>query len=198
MKEYRGVLFFIVLALFYYQCSRTTKTSKFDQQEIDSLVIAFKVLEDSANIVWKTMIEDDDEKHLFMKRLLLEVSYTNVYDKKRFEELNEAVEKLQELRYDRVTMRNSELIDKYDSATFELTGQVMEFARNHPSYDQFPLMEELIGDINDKNGMILIHRIHYDGFAIERNKLVETNKEKLLEGLDDSDVVELPLFQLSG
>ena len=197
MKKLIGILFVVIAALFLSNCKRTSKPSGSEQKEIDALVNALMVLEDSVDSAWEVMINDDDEKIQFMKRLLLEVSYTNIYNKDRFEELNQMIEDLQGLRYDRNTMSNSDLIDQYDSATFEVTGHIFEFVTDHPSYDQFPLMEELISDINDKNGMILIYRVHYDGFAIERNKVVQDNNDGLSQRLSESDLQLLPLFQLA-
>lgn len=197
MKRAIEILSVLIIIFFLYQCKNTSKPSAADRAEIDALVLEFKTLEDSANYSWNKMMDDDDEKHLFMKRLLLEVSYTNVYDKNQFEILNAEIDALKDVRYDRVSMADSDLIDRYDSATFEVSRQVIEFARNHPSYEQFPLMEELINDINDKNGMILIYRIHYDGFAIQRNQLVTKEMEKIMDAMKNETINELPLFQLS-
>ena len=37
-------------------------------------------MNDSVANAWQEMIADDDEKHAFMKRLLLEVAYTGNFD----------------------------------------------------------------------------------------------------------------------
>ena len=42
----------------------------------DSLLITYQALSDSVAQNWEIMIEDDNDKHVLMKRLLLEVSYT--------------------------------------------------------------------------------------------------------------------------
>ncbi len=170
------------------------KQSSSDADLHDSLLIKYAALEDSVANGWQIMIADDDDKHLLMKRLLLEVSYTNNYDKDRFQELNDLIDQLSAMRYDQETMRNSALIDVYDSATFDLTDQIIVFARNHPRYDDFPLMAELIDDINGKNDYILMHRIHYDSWVKELNSFKSKNVSKLKEV--DAEMEAMPLFEL--
>jgi hypothetical protein len=142
------------------------------------------------------MIDDDDDKHVLMKRLLLEVSYTNNYDKRRFDELNNLIDQLKELRYDQKSMSNSSSIDEYDSATFDLSDQIFLFARNHPRFENTSLMGELIDDISAKNNYILMHRIHYDNWVKELNAFKESNKEKLISNDASIETGKMPLFQL--
>lgn len=167
------------------------------ETENDSLLIKYNALQDSVNHNWAIMIADDDEKLQFMKRLLLEVSYTNNFDKAKFQELNDLVDELKEMRYDQESMTNSSLIDAYDSATFDLSDQIIVFARTHPRYDDFPLMAELIDDINAKNNYILMHRVHYDSWVKELNSYKKNNSQKLLDGSDELQLEAMPLFELS-
>ena len=167
------------------------------QSDVDSLMIKYQALVDSVDATWTVMIADDDEKHMLMKRLLLEVSYTNNYDKARFEALNQKVEELRGFRYDQKSMGSSDLIDAYDSATWALTDQIIEFARSHPRYTDFPLMEELIGDINAKNNYVLMHRIHYDSWVKQLNSFKKNNLDKLMDADPDMKSQDMPLFQLA-
>ena len=167
------------------------------ETENDSLLIKYNALQDSVNHNWAIMIADDDEKLQFMKRLLLEVSYTNNFDKAKFQELNDLVDELKEMRYDQESMTNSSLIDAYDSATFDLSDQIIVFTRTHPRYDDFPLMAELIDDINAKNNYILMHRVHYDSWVKELNSYKKNNSQKLLDGSDELQLEAMPLFELS-
>jgi len=175
--------------------SKNQNTSESTQN--DSLLIMYTALQDSVDNNWRIMIADDDDKHMLMKRLLLEVSYTNNYDKTRFIELNGLVDQLKEIRYDQKTMANSSMIDAYDSASWDLSDQIIEFARDHPRYEDFPLMEELIQDINAKNNYILILRIHYDSSVKELNSFVKHNSERLKDDASASDLEQMPLFELS-
>lgn len=160
------------------------------------MLSTYLALEDSIQKEWSIMIADDDDKHVLMKRLLLEVSYTNNYDKVRFRDLNDQVDQLKAMRYDQKSMSNSALIDSYDSATFDLSDQIFVFARNHPRYDDFPLMSELIDDINGKNNYILMHRIHYDNRVKELNSFKEKNQKKLMATDPEIETEHMPLFEL--
>lgn len=184
-----------LLAFFLYACDGGKNASKSSARQ-NSLLNTYLALEDSVQNQWSVMIADDDDKYTLMKRLLLEVSYTNNYDKARFKELNELVDQLKSIRYDQKSMSNSALIDAYDSATFDLSDQIILFARNHPRYDDFPLMSELIDDINGKNNYILMHRIHYDNWAKELNSFKKKHRKKLMTANPEIEAESMPLFEL--
>ena len=168
-----------------------------DAHQLDSLMKTYAALKDSIDHEWEIMIADDDECHGLMKRLLLEVSYTNNYDKDKFSELTGLVDRLKTMRYDQKSMGNSAMIDTYDSATFALSDQVIAYARNHPRYADFPLMAELIDDINGKNNYILMHRIHYDNWVKELNAFIKKNRKKMLKTDPGLKMENMPLFELS-
>jgi hypothetical protein len=164
--------------------------------EAETLLAQYDALTDSVNSSWKIMIDDDDEKHMLMKRLLLEVSYTNNYDKGRFKELNDLVDQLKSMRYDLQTMSNSSMIDAYDSATFDLSDKIIVFAKDHPRYDNFPLMAELVNEINSKNDYILMHRIHYDRSVKELNSFKKSKEKKLMKSDPEIELKNYSLFEL--
>lgn len=180
-----------------YLISCEPKKASVVGDDADSLMIKYRALLDSVDTNWNIMIADDDDKHVLMKRLLLEVSYTNNYDKARFEELTALVDQLQPMRYSQSTMSDSDLIDQYDSATWDLTDQIIQFAREHPRYADYPLMEELIDDINAKNNYVLMHRIHYDTWVKELNAFKENNAEKLMHEDPSIEPNSMPIFELS-
>jgi len=187
--------FLIAGLIFSYvvSCQSNKKETSGSQ---DSVLIQYQVLIDSVDYNWAVMISDDDDKHFLMKRLLLEVSYTNNYDKALFEDLNNKVDQLKTLRYDQKSMENSLMIDAYDSATFDLTDQIIVFARSHARFDDIPMMGELIDDINAKNNYILMHRIHYDNWVKELNSFKKKKREKLLSSDLPIEMENMPLFQL--
>ncbi|MCK5371822.1 MAG: hypothetical protein KAQ62_24840 [Cyclobacteriaceae bacterium] len=191
----KQITFIGILSVLMYSCDGGKNTSKSSERR-DSLLSTYLALEDSIQKEWSIMIADDDDKHVLMKRLLLEVSYTNNYDKVRFRDLNDQVDQLKAMRYDQKSMSNSALIDSYDSATFDLSDQIFVFARNHPRYDDFPLMSELIDDINGKNNYILMHRIHYDNRVKELNSFKEKNQKKLMATDPEIETEHMPLFEL--
>lgn len=178
-----------------WSCANKKKMSNGTNQE-SALLLQYVALNDSADHTWQIMIADDDEKHMLMKRLLQEVSFTNNYDKGRFKELNDLVDQLKAMRYDQQSMSNSAAIDAYDSATFDVSDQIILFARNHPRYQDFPLMAELIDEINVKNNYVLMHRIHYDSWVKELNTFKKKNGKKLLKSDPGIDLEIDPIFEL--
>jgi len=194
-----GRITFVLLAAAFagcfFSCDNKSKLSN-ETDGNDSLLIKYQALSDSVDSNWNVMIKDDDYKHFLMNRLLLEVSYTNSYDKVRFQELTDLLDQLKKLRYDQSSMSNSALIDSYDSATFALSDQIFVFATSHPRFEMTPLMSELIDDINAKNNYILMHRIHYDNWVKELNDFKRNNREKIISSDASLEVESMPLFQL--
>ncbi len=194
MKAYKLIITAVVILEFTAGCKKKSDTSAFESA--DTLKITYTALLDSVNATWNVMIADDDEKHMLMKRLLLEVSYTNNYNKDKFAELNGQVDALNAMRYDQKSMESSALIDAYDSATWAVADNVILFARNHPRYQDIPLMEELINDISEKNSFVLIHRIHYDTSVKALNAFLETCGESARAVIPAIKEEPMPLFEL--
>ena len=190
----RWAVFLLMISFFSLSCEQSKKAG--DAGTADSVLVYYQVLTDSVQANWSRMIADDDDKHLLMRRLLLEVSYTNNYDKQRHQELMDLLEKLKAIRYDQITMQNSSLIDVYDSATFAVTDQIIAYAREHPRFEDTPLMAELIDDINGKNNYVLMHRIHYDGWVKQLNAYQDANREVIMEKTPDVELNQMPLFEL--
>lgn len=186
-----GIIALVILA----SCS-TSKDQRAAGGKADSLMLEYLALQDSVAQHWNVMIEDDDEKLFYLKRLLLEVSYTNNYDKAHYDALVASVDSLKNMRYDQTTMSDSNLIDAYDSVTWVVINRVTQFAVNHPNYQDNPLMEELIGDIQAKNNFVLMHRIHYDNWVKALNEFKRKHRKTILRQSPDADLENMPLFQL--
>lgn len=147
---------------------------------------------------WQVMIDDDNEKLFYMKRLLDEVSYTGHYDQEQYDSLSQAVQALKLTRYDSMTMANSDLIDAYDAATSALTSQVITLAQNHPEFTHYPLMEELIYDISEASDRVLMHRISFDQAARGYNQFIQQQGRKLNGDILARRPDSYPVFSLSG
>lgn len=192
-----SVLFFLFLIFGMVWISGCKKSTKKQNGEADSLQVHLGVLNDSVSHAWQVMIDDDDEKLAYMKRLVQEISYTGNFDSSDYKNYIQEIDQLKSMRYTQVNLEEEGKIDNYDSATFALTRQISDYAESHPQFEDYGLMKELIQDINDKNGMILLFRVHYDGFVQERNAFIEVNKEKLNGDDARYNLQKLPVFQLS-
>ncbi len=189
-----SILLSIVL-LMAYGCGNKTNKTKSSITDIDSVKIVLVSLQDSTESTWRTMISEDDQKIAYLKRLIDEVSYTKVYDKKAYDSLSLAIENLREIRYDQTSMAISEKIDAYDVATAAVVNNVITFAQNHPNFQDYPLMEELIGDILAFDNQVIYRRVDYDNIAGEYNKFIQKNHD-LIERSGNVASAK-PLFQLS-
>jgi len=188
-------MFYIPLMIFgIVSCKEAKKGGK--SQNDQFIIGQYQAVNDSVAVAWNEMIKDDNEKLELLKRLLLEVSYTKIYDQSEFGRLDQLITSLKAMRYDQKTMASSELIDQYDSATIQVSYLVTEFAKNNSLYDQRPLMKELVNDISEKNNMIIIYRVHYDNFVKERNTYINDYKNVLKAYLPENELVEMPIFEL--
>ena len=190
-----NLIIYLLVGLFIMEagCKRRTKLTP---DELESLTSGFTSLQASVDTAWKIMMDEDDQKLFYLKRLLQEVSYTNDYDSIKFASLLTMLDKLKALRYDRNTMSDSDLIDKYDSLTIKLVPEIEDFARSHPHFEDYPLMGELIGDIDKLDNNVLFKRSDYDREAKRFNEFISSNEEALQENLPGADLNKKPLFEI--
>ncbi|MFW6225304.1 MAG: hypothetical protein ACOC4B_03480, partial [Bacteroidota bacterium] len=123
---------------------------------------------------------DDEKKLAYLRRLLEEIAATNNYDEEVYESYMKMVDALQSMRYSQETLQ-SEIIDEYDSATGEVVRKITNYAQEHPDFENYPLMEELINDINQAQNMVLIYRSRYDMMAKSLNDFIEENENRLID-----------------
>ena len=184
-----------IIMLVIYGCGNKANKTKAVIADIDSVKIALVSLQDSTSKTWQTMIREEEKKITYLKRLIDEVSYTKVYDKAVYDSLATGIETLRAIRYDQNSMADSDKIDLYDETTAEIVNKVITFAQNHPKYEDYPIMAELINDILDADNKVIYRRVDYDNIAIEYNKFIELNQELIRKS---GNVVSVkPLFQLS-
>ena len=189
-----AVIPFIIM-LVIYGCGNKANKTKAVIADIDSVKMVLVSLQDSTSKTWQTMIREDDQKITYLKRLIDEVSYTKVYDKVVYDSLATGIETLKAIRYDQNSMADSDKIDLYDETTAEIVNKVLTFAQDHPKYEDYPIMAELINDILDADNKVIYRRVDYDNIAIEYNKFIEHNQELIRKS---GNVVSVkPLFQLS-
>jgi len=146
---------------------------------LDSLTRSLLVLEDSMQRAWEVLDKSETQKVFYLKRLLDEIKYTNVYDPLTHDSLMESVEKLNNMMLTRRSISDSETIDEYDYYTTRLISSIEKIASTHPKYEEYVLMDELITEINDAQDKLLFKRGHYDEFAKKSNELIKMHRETL-------------------
>src|SRR5690606_31183311 len=93
-------LFFVILCLFIISsCEKKSTPSELTQGAVDSLHLALQTMDDSLEISWQRMMEDDDQKIADARRLLEEISYTNQYNPVQFDSLQQNLKTLTVMRY---------------------------------------------------------------------------------------------------
>ena len=76
MKSIRLATVIILAVLVLSQCQTGDKSV--DTDELESLKLSYQAINDSIAVSWKLMIEDDDEKLFHLKRLVDEITFTNI------------------------------------------------------------------------------------------------------------------------
>ncbi|CAN5186041.1 hypothetical protein BH23BAC1_BH23BAC1_36310 [soil metagenome] len=203
----KNLWLFISLVIVFAACSKPAEEKEevveisepgLSQQQLDSLNWVYIAVNDSLDASWIVMIKDDDEKIADMKRLLNEISKTKRYDKARHRELINDVDKLALIRYDRKSMADSDKIDEYDSANSIMTKEVILFAANHPQYEDNPVFEDIINEIQVADNRVILHRIRYDRSAKAFNSFVQQNQPYINQlNTSRKDWSKVALFELS-
>lgn len=163
---------------------------------IDSIKQYYTVVVDSLDSTWNFMIYEDDMKLSFMRQLLEEIKLTNEYDEEAVNTLMNRIADTQEMRYDQQSMGNQNLIDEYDFAISSLIKEITALARANPQFQNFPRMEQLIDNITYVDERVLFHRIHYDYFAKDYNRLVEDHSELVREVNPEDPQDKVNVFQI--
>lgn len=189
-----SLIVFSVLSLAFMGCNTSNKR-KLSETQIDSIRTSFKMAEDSLQMAWDIMIEDDDLKIADLKRLIDEMENTGQYEKPKLDSLRTDLQTMVDARYDQMGMSVSAKIDEYDSITFAMTNKLLMYAKTQPAYESYTIIHLLETDILDANDRILNYRIYYDSWAKLVNLHLTENKEHL--HLDTSNEAPIPLFELS-
>ena len=196
MSYVRALCFFSIIFGLLYACRQDGRSTAAEKFLLDSLETELLALGDSLDIAWAQMIEDDDFKIYCMRRLLDEVAGAVSIDTLKYAMLHDGLNALEAIRYDRESMVHSPSIDAYDSATAVLSEEIIAFALENQQLYNSPLMLELIDEINFKNDMVIIYRVHYDHFAIRHNMIIREHSRILEKRMENTLPRPLPLFQL--
>jgi len=187
---------FIFLSL---SCERSSKEGKGKEgsKKADKVKLEIDANTDTLNFIWKAMMRSDDQKIADIKRLILEVSYTERYDILLYDSAVALQKKLAPKRYDQATMADSKLIDSYDYATDSLIRLAKQLASTAKGIEGHPIAEQLINDIMEADNKVVLYRKEYDLKAMEYNKLLSKNEKQLQKlGEPYSSLTKKPLFSI--
>lgn len=190
----------LLLFLFAAACSSRINQQTEEQltdEQFDSLRAVYYGLDDSLSHAWTVMMEDDSKKISNLQLLLDEIQKLKSTGTDTLDSLNQMVSMLEEMRYDSVTVRNSELIDKYDSANTAVSNAVLDYVENIPEAEYNPMINVLVDQVMSANNSVLLYRIRYDRFSEDFNIFLEKYKN-VMSNIDSSGgpVYKRPMFRL--
>lgn len=175
-------LIFIAVFFAFIACNNEGESNQ--EESNNNTVVsseAFKKQVDSLRMVidlaWDTMIAEDDQKLDYLKRACDEAVYVLNANSAQKDKLHERVEALRAYRYDNETVAQSDLIDKYDSATNVVIAEVFDWIESYDSTYSVPLIADLHADIHKMDDQVLHRRGDYDDPAIFFNKLLKEQKD---------------------
>jgi len=188
------LLGFILLSV---SCERSSNEGEKTTKKADKIKTEIDTYNDSLSRAWKEMIRSDDQKIADIKRLLLEVSYTDSYNIVLFDSALAMQKALTSKRYDQVSMGDSKKIDFYDASTDSLLRLTMKVVSTSKGIENHPLAEQLVNDISNADNDVVMYRKHYDDWAKQYNKCLENNPKQLKKlGEPYSSLSKKPLFEI--
>ncbi|MFN6943446.1 MAG: hypothetical protein ACK4ND_00755 [Cytophagaceae bacterium] len=175
-----------------------SETKALSEAASETLITEFKTLEDSLEQSWNQMIKADDEKIDDVKRLLQEISFCKRYNVLTHDTLTKLVSVLKEQRYNRESLIDSKIIDKYDNLTDSLIAAVFKLTQATTEMESHDITEKLVTDINQANNDDLLKlRVNYDKWALKYNSFIEEHEAELKTlGLAPGSLKKKPLFQI--
>jgi hypothetical protein len=190
----RYLLIMLVISLCSAGCKRGPKYSV---EYLDSLKTTFSTLNAAVDSSWKTMINEDDEKILFLKKMLEEVSGKQKFNTADGIALITRLNALSDARYSRQSMADSNRIDAYDSLTIGLMEDADAYLHAWPGFSRDKDLSYLDSCVKKMDENVLLQRINYDSHAKLLNQFVKNNSEALKKIDPQAGYTPVPLFELN-
>ena len=185
MKKIIGIVFLSIILL--QACKKETK--KVETKSEDKVNLAdIQIHKDSANVAWKRMMANDDQKFKNMLALLDNISFISGSNEKVIKQVKTEIETLWKSRYDSTQMTAAN-VDGFDQKTSELISKITDIAQKTPGIEKYANCSNLQQEIsNADNNTLLLDRAHYDKWAKEYNNLISKENK-------DNKSKSLPLFE---
>lgn len=151
-------------------------------------------LSDTLTGKWNVMMRSDSLKTQQMEEMLAAIPPGAIEAQQRAE-LQEAIRRLQTLRYDRNSVRDSNRIDVYDAAQDSVWNALRAFLpENGPT--GVALVDSLNQSISEQQTQAIFYRGGYDQTAKELNTLLRRYKKQIPKLGKPYDTLQpAPLFQ---
>ena len=191
---FRRVIFIFFLLAIVASCKNTS--TSLSPTAVDSLRTVFQDINSQLDVTWTEMMNDDDAKLDNLRRILQEVEYSGNYNRLKLDSLKQHIDELQEVRYDQVTMSDSDLINQYDSLTTQVMGEVTIFTTRLEQFEQYPIMGQLLQEVFEADDRVLRYRIGYDRSAKQYHAFIKDHQDHLSSVTKQTEMQPKPLFEL--
>lgn len=115
-----------------------------------------------------------------LNRLMQEIEYTKGYEVAQFNDLKSQISKLKKYRYTPSNIPDFETVGIHDENADAIISAVTTFASSIPEKEKYPLISELIVDIEQLNSQdIITYRTHYSNAVEAYNSFIGANKDAL-------------------
>ena len=109
-----------------------------------------------------------------------EIEYTKGYEVAQFNDLKSQISKLEKYRYTPSNIPDFETVGLHDENADAIISAVTTFASSIPEKEKYPLISELIVDIEQLNSQdIITYRTHYSNAVEAYNSFIGANKDAL-------------------
>ncbi len=163
----------------------------------DSLTETCLSLQDAMLAIWNTMIHDDNRKIQTMHQLVRELKVLNPGNTDELDAYEQRLDDLLEMRYDRQSMSNPQLITEYDFASNSLVAELIVLAESEADFPYHASLQQLVDSIRSADQRVMNYRAEYDDIAKQYNQFIERNREILEIAPSDTSLRKRPLFQMA-
>lgn len=163
----------------------------------DSLTEFYLTLQDSMLRSWNIMTNDDNQKIAAMHSLLKELELASAGGNESFEDFRHQLERLAEIRYDRMSLAKADVVEEYDFASNLLVSELISLAETNPDFPYSHKMQQLVDQIRIADQRVNLLRGDYDAITARYNAFIREN-HRYLTDIAPADSLDLrPLFQMS-
>lgn len=197
----KHVFFLICIMQIWVSCKKEEGAGNEESTEQSSAALSalekeMLVLQDSIISYREKAFALEEEKINSTAALIDEVeNVVSGYNAATLNAIQDALEKMQSLRYDKKSLGNESVMLAYDAACDELLSHLNTLARETEEFNKYVRANLLISDIIEANNQDLFVRKDYNNYVKEYNeKLRDHNNE--LESIDNPQISEekYPLF----
>ncbi|TAD98145.1 MAG: hypothetical protein EAZ97_11280 [Bacteroidetes bacterium] len=202
MKKIFYIFSFVCATLLLDSCKKEEKTTDSEQTKLDSVQVAdvknqLDSLIPAIDSAWAKLDNEDFNKLAVGKKLAEQIGKLPKANKKLLDSVAIYTKAVESSKYDQMSMADSKLIDKFDSAVVNFISVLKRLQKETPNVNKCADCEALLKFVIDIDDKDVIRRKKYDELLFKYNEIVK-NKRKFLEALGGKymELKEKPVFTI--